>query len=114
MLERDSGVELSRATLDDWVPKVGELVIPMALAMRQELLRGTYIQADETPVDVQMHESRGKNHPARRSVSRRMSHQTTVANTSTASPHTASRGAAFGSSIEGRLSTDGLLQIRPI
>jgi transposase len=32
--------------------------------MRQELLRGTYIQADETPVDVQMHEGRGKNHQA--------------------------------------------------
>jgi transposase len=36
----------------------------MASAMRQELLRGTYIQADETPVDVQMHEGRGKNHQA--------------------------------------------------
>lgn len=64
MLERDSGVELSRATLDGWVLKVGELLTPMASAMRQELLRGTYIQADETPVDVQMHEGRGKNHQA--------------------------------------------------
>jgi transposase len=64
MLERDSGVELSRATLDGWVLKVGELLIPMASAMRQELLRGTYIQADETPVDVQIHEGRGKNHQA--------------------------------------------------
>lgn len=64
MLERDSGVELSRATLDGWVLKVGELLIPMAAAMRQELVRGTYIQADETPVDVQMHEGRGKNHQA--------------------------------------------------
>lgn len=64
MLERDSGVELSRATLDGWVLKVGELLIPMASAMRQQLLSGTYIQADETPVDVQMHEGRGKNHQA--------------------------------------------------
>ena len=64
MLERDTGLELSRATLDGWVLKVGELLIPMASAMRQELLRGTYIQADETPVDVQMHEGRGKNHQA--------------------------------------------------
>jgi hypothetical protein len=64
MLERDSGVELSRATLDGWVLKVGELLIPMASAIRQELLRGTYIQADETPVDVQMQEGRGKNHQA--------------------------------------------------
>ena len=64
MLERDTGLELSRATLDGWVLKVGELLIPMASAMRQELLRGRYIQADETPVDVQMHEGRGKNHQA--------------------------------------------------
>jgi transposase len=64
MLERDSGVELSRATLDGWVLKVGELLIPMASAMSEELLRGTYIQADETPVDVQMHDGRGKNHQA--------------------------------------------------
>ena len=64
MLERDSGVEISRATLDGWVLKVGELLVPMASAMRQELIRGTYIQADETPIDVQMHEGRGKNHQA--------------------------------------------------
>ena len=64
MLERDSGVEFSRATLDGWVLKVGELLVPTASAMRQGLLRGTYIQADETPVDVQMHDGRGKNHQA--------------------------------------------------
>src|SRR5215467_14305447 len=64
MLERDTGLELSRATLDGWVLKVGELLIPMVSAMRRELISGTYIQADETPVDVQMHEGRGKNHQA--------------------------------------------------
>jgi transposase len=64
ILERDTGLELSRATLDGWVLKVGDLLIPMALAMRQELLRGTYIQADETPVDVHMQDGRGKNHQA--------------------------------------------------
>jgi transposase len=36
----------------------------MAAVMGRELLLGTYIQADETPVDVQMHDRRGKNHPA--------------------------------------------------
>jgi transposase len=62
ILERDTGLELSRATLDGWVLRVGELLIPMVAAMRRELISGTYIQADETPVDVQMHEGRGKNH----------------------------------------------------
>jgi hypothetical protein len=56
ILERDLGLEISRATLDGWVLKVGELLIPMVAAMRRELISGSYIQADETPVDVQMRE----------------------------------------------------------
>jgi transposase len=44
--------------------RVGELLTVMAAAMRGELLSGSYIQADETPVDVQMHDGRGKNHQA--------------------------------------------------
>ena len=64
ILERDTGLELSRATLDGWVMRVGELLIPIVGAMRQELLQGTYIQADETPVDVQIEDGRGKNHQA--------------------------------------------------
>ena len=64
MLERDSGVELSRQTLDGWVMRVGELLVPLAEALRQELLRGTYLQADETPVGVQMHDGKGSNHLA--------------------------------------------------
>jgi len=64
ILERDLGLEISRATLDSWVLKVGELLIPMVAAMRRELISGAYIQADETPVDVQTREGRGKNHQA--------------------------------------------------
>src|SRR5437667_951778 len=64
ILERDLGLEISRATLDGWVLKVGELLIPMIAAMRRELIGGSYIQADETPVDVQTREGRGKNHQA--------------------------------------------------
>ncbi len=64
MLERETGLELSRATLDGWVMQVGELLLPVVAAMRQELLRGSYLQADETPVAVQMHDGRGKNHQA--------------------------------------------------
>jgi len=64
ILERETGIELSRATLDGWVMRVGELLMPMAAAIGRELVRGSYIQADETPVDVQMHDRRGKNHQA--------------------------------------------------
>jgi transposase len=63
ILERDTGLELSRVTLDGWVLQTGELLIPVAGAMRQDLLRGSYIQADETPVPVQMQDGRGKHHP---------------------------------------------------
>jgi transposase len=64
ILERETGIELSRATLDGWMMRVGELLSPITAAMGQELLRGDYIQADETPVGVQMHDGRGKNHQA--------------------------------------------------
>lgn len=64
MLERETGVEISRATLDGWVMTVGGLLIPMAAVMGRQLVGGTYIQADETPVDVQMHDRRGQNHQA--------------------------------------------------
>jgi transposase len=67
ILERDIGLEISRATLDGWVLKVGELLVPMVAAMRRELITGAYIQADETPVDVQTREGlgRGRDGPKR-------------------------------------------------
>ena len=43
---------------------VGGLLIPIAVAMGRELIGGGYIQADETTVDVQMHDGRGQNHQA--------------------------------------------------
>ena len=64
ILERDTGVELSRATQRGWVMRVGELLRPVSRAMAKELLGGDYLQADETPVGVQMHDGRGENHQA--------------------------------------------------
>ena len=64
MLERDAGLEIGRATLDGWVMRVGELLEPVVAAMRQDLLRGSYLQADETIVPVQMHDKRGADHQA--------------------------------------------------
>lgn len=64
ILERETGVEISRATMDGWVMRVGELLIPIAGIMARELVSGGYIQADETPVGVQMHDGRGQNHQA--------------------------------------------------
>ena len=62
ILLRDAGIDISRATMCGWVMTVGEMLAPVVGVMRRELLAGNYIQADETPVDVQMHDKRGKNH----------------------------------------------------
>lgn len=64
ILLRETGLEISRATLDGWVMRVGEMLLPIAGAMGREVLSGGYIQADETTVDVQMHDGRGHNHQA--------------------------------------------------
>jgi len=64
ILEREAGLQISRATLDGWVMRVGELLVPIVTGMGRELVKGSYIQADETPVDVQMHDRRGRNHQA--------------------------------------------------
>jgi transposase len=64
MIEREAGVEIGRATLDGWVMRVGELLGPIVGAMRRDLLNTAYLQADETPVPVQMHDGRGENHQA--------------------------------------------------
>jgi transposase len=64
IIGREAGVEISRATLDGWVMRVGEQLQPVADAIGEGLLRGSYIQADETIVPVQMHDGRGSDHPA--------------------------------------------------
>jgi transposase len=64
ILEREAGVEISRATLDGWVMRVGELLEPIVRTMRRDLLAESYLQADETTVPVQMHDQRGADHQA--------------------------------------------------
>ena len=64
ILERETGIEIGRATLDGWVMRVGELLMPVADAMRRDLLKATYLQADETTVPVQMRDGRGSDHQA--------------------------------------------------
>ena len=42
-LERETGLEISRATLDGWVMRVGEWLIPLAGALGRELRNGSSI-----------------------------------------------------------------------
>ena len=64
ILERETGIEIGRATLDGWVMRVGELLLPVIEAMRRDLLKCGYLQADETTVPVQMRDKRGSDHQA--------------------------------------------------
>jgi len=62
ILRRETGIDISRATMGGWVMHCGEFLMLVARATGRELLAGGYIQADETPVPVQMHDGSGKNH----------------------------------------------------
>jgi transposase len=64
ILQREAGLEIGRATLDGWVMRVGELLLPVVGAMGEDLLCESYLQADETIVPVQMHDKRGADHQA--------------------------------------------------
>src|SRR5208283_4607783 len=44
------GVELSRKTMGSWVEQAAELLKPVYRSIREDLLRGNYLQADETPI----------------------------------------------------------------
>jgi transposase len=39
-IERDAGIAIALSTIDDAVMRVGELLMPMAAAMKRELLAG--------------------------------------------------------------------------
>lgn len=40
-----AGTNITRATIDGWMMRVGELLVPVAAVIRSELPRNTYIQA---------------------------------------------------------------------
>jgi hypothetical protein len=59
---RDAKVAVSRKTMSGIVVKIGSRLRPLVGQMRAELLAGSYMQADETPVGVQDKNVKGKNH----------------------------------------------------
>lgn len=63
-LAENHGIELSRKTLTDAILTAGNLLEAVVKAQARELLAGTYIQADETPVPCQTDEKTGRNHRA--------------------------------------------------
>lgn len=61
---RDAGVEVSRQTLVDDLMAVGSILVLLVRAMKVDLFKEGYIQADETPMPVQTKAVRGRNHRA--------------------------------------------------
>jgi transposase len=50
MFRQQFGVELSRKTMGCWVEQASELLKPVYRSIREDLLAGNYLQADETPI----------------------------------------------------------------
>jgi len=50
MFRQQFGLELSRKTMGCWVEQAAELLKPVYRAIREDLLAGNYLQADETPI----------------------------------------------------------------
>ena len=64
LLEENYGLELSRQTLNQAILRAADLLTAVSRAMASELLRGDYIQADETTLPCQKPEKTGRNHRA--------------------------------------------------
>ena len=50
MFRQQFGVQLSRKTMGCWVEQAAELLKPVYRSIREDLLAGNYLQADETPI----------------------------------------------------------------
>ena len=50
MFRQQFGVELSRKTMGCWVEQAAELLKPVYRSIREDLVQGRYLQADETPI----------------------------------------------------------------
>jgi hypothetical protein len=50
---RRAGFDVARSTLCDWIGGEMPLLAPVTFEIRREVLAQSYLQADETPIDVQ-------------------------------------------------------------
>jgi transposase len=50
LFRQQFGVELSRKTMGSWMEQIAQLAAPVYRAIKEDLLAGHYLQADETPI----------------------------------------------------------------
>jgi transposase len=60
MFRQQFGVDLSRKTMGCWVEQAAELLKPVYRSIREDLVRGSYLQADETPIRFLNPDAKGK------------------------------------------------------
>jgi hypothetical protein len=60
MFRQRFGLELSRKTMGCWVEQAAELLKPVYRSIREDLLKGNYLQADETPIRYLNPDVKGK------------------------------------------------------
>jgi transposase len=56
------GLKLSYSTLTDWVGSTCRLIAPLYEALKMEVLKTSYLQADETPIKVMDKDKKGQTH----------------------------------------------------
>ena len=56
------GMKIPSSTLNGWLPAACNLLEPLYLALKFEVLKSTYLQADETPIPVLDQQKKGKTH----------------------------------------------------
>ena len=56
------GMKIPSSTLNGWLPAACNLLEPLYLALKFEVLKSTYLQADETPIPVLDKHKKGKTH----------------------------------------------------
>ena len=53
---------LSRQTMTDWTASIAQWLVPLLAVMRENLIRGDYLQVDETPIRYLDRDEPGKSH----------------------------------------------------
>jgi transposase len=56
------GMRIPSSTLNGWLPAACQLLEPLYLALKFEVLKATYLQTDETPIAVLDKQKKGKTH----------------------------------------------------
>lgn len=59
---RRMGVEIPSSTMSDWVKVAAELIVPLYEALIKRILQSSYLQGDETRIQVMDKDKKGKTH----------------------------------------------------